>query len=219
MFKLLVLAVLVSACCAQVQFPLKAVGFLHGVIMQPNSMQMLDQLQQQMAMNPQGQQMDQDAMMKQAGITMIGGRVDFFQQTINDPTQVRVNITVSNSQPGKVVRGLHVHAFGISTLSDDVTEMCGTTGGHYNPAKVNHGSIRTDIRHAGDIGNIVFVNGQVLQELTVPGMKLAGDDSIVGRAIVLHEKADDEGLGTSPNSKINGNAGSRIACGNIVYIN
>jgi Cu-Zn family superoxide dismutase len=38
-------------------------------------------------------------------------------------------------------------------------------------------------------------------------MKLSGADSIIGRAVIVHEKADD--LKTQPT----GNAGGRLACG------
>ena len=97
--------------------------------------------------------------------------------------------------------------------------MCGSTGPHYNPTMTSHGSLRTQVRHTGDIGNVVSQNGQILTEVTVPGMNLVGKDSIVGRAVVLHEKADDEGMGMAATSKVNGDAGARIACGNIIYIN
>ena len=42
---------------------------------------------------------------------------------------------------------------------------------------------------------------------------LYGEYSVLGRACMLHELEDDLGEGDNPESKITGNAGSRIACG------
>ena len=35
--------------------------------------------------------------------------------------------------------------------------ICTATGGHYNPKNKTHGDVNTDVRHAGDMGNI-FAN-------------------------------------------------------------
>ena len=32
--------------------------------------------------------------------------------------------------------------------------VCTKTGGHYNPKGQTHGDVNTDVRHAGDMGNI-----------------------------------------------------------------
>jgi Cu-Zn family superoxide dismutase len=43
-------------------------------------------------------------------------------------------------------------------------------------------------------------------------LTLYGENSILGRSVVLHEKEDDLGLGGNPDSKKTGNSGKRIAC-------
>ena len=48
-----------------------------------------------------------------------------------------------------------------------------------------------------------------------PILKLDGNDSIIGRAIVIHALADDLGLGGNENSTKTGNAGGRLLCANI----
>ena len=73
------------------------------------------------------------------------------------------------------------------------------------------------MRHPGDFGNVNTINGKITTNLVVPGLRLYGDESIIGRSVVLHEKIDDEGLGSAPTSKQNGNSGPRIACGDIVF--
>jgi Cu-Zn family superoxide dismutase len=43
-------------------------------------------------------------------------------------------------------------------------------------------------------------------------IKLKGKSNIIGRGLIIHADEDDLGQGTNPASKINGNAGKRIAC-------
>ena len=90
---------------------------------------------------------------------------------------------------------------------------CVSTGDHWNPLNTTHGD------HLGDMGNVVMtpVNGRILAEVTSDRLQLAGEYSIIGRSVVLHEKKDDSGKGNVPASLLNGNAGKRIACGNIAY--
>ena len=63
--------------------------------------------------------------------------------------------------------------------------------------------------HAGDFGNLmVGRNGTGSRTITMPGLTLtSGRYAVVGKAFILHAKADD--LTTQPS----GNAGDRIACG------
>lgn len=119
------------------------------------------------------------------------------------PQGLNVSIRVANVPPG--MHGLHFHEQG----------ACGdagnAAGGHYNPDQVKHGFLPKDgftAAHAGDLGNIeVGPDGTGTLELTIPGLTLTnGPHSVVGHAIILHEKPDDFGQPT-------GNAGARIGCG------
>ena len=40
-----------------------------------------------------------------------------------------------------------------------------------------------------------------------------GDNSVIGRSVVVHAKEDDLGKGGDAESKRTGNAGQRVACG------
>jgi len=215
MFKLILLAVLISACYAQT-FPIKAVSVINGVIISPEAMQRMQQMQNMMQ---QGQMPQDPSQGMESGVTMIMGKVMFMQESINGPVKARVNITFTPALNGKRLRGLHIHTFGISSGSDNIAEVCGSTGPHFNPTATTHGSFNTPVRHVGDFGNVVESNGVVLTDMNIPNLQLFGNDNIVGRAVVLHEQIDDEGLGSSPNSKLNGDSGARIACGSIVYTN
>jgi Cu-Zn family superoxide dismutase len=63
-------------------------------------------------------------------------------------------------------------------------------------------------RHAGDMGNIeADENGNAHLDYIDPIMKLDGDHSIIGHAVIVHEKEDD--FKTQPT----GNAGPRAGYG------
>lgn len=117
-----------------------------------------------------------------------------------------VKAQLASVPPGK--HGFHIHEFG---RCDD---MAKAAGGHYNPGNTPHGLITKDganKAHAGDMGNITAdKTGAATLEVTLPGVTLlSGAHSVAGRAIVLHEKADDFGQPV-------GNAGGRIGCGSIL---
>jgi superoxide dismutase, Cu-Zn family len=127
----------------------------------------------------------------------VAGTVTF--TTSGDAVKVVADIT--GLTPGK--HGFHIHEFG-----DCSDPKAASAGGHFNPAHKQHGAPDASERHAGDLGNIeADASGKAHLELTDQVMKLSGADSIVGHAMIVHEKADD--LKTQPT----GDAGGRLACG------
>ena len=85
-----------------------------------------------------------------------------------------------------------------------------STGGHFNPHKSKHGGPYDPVKHAGDMGNIVFNDAGVAKvNFTVGDISVSKDapNGIIGRAFIVHAQADD--LKTDPT----GNAGGRVACG------
>ncbi|KAH7437643.1 hypothetical protein KP509_05G082500 [Ceratopteris richardii] len=89
-----------------------------------------------------------------------------------------------------------------------------STGGHFNPKGMEHGAPEDEIRHAGDLGNLVVgEDGSVDISITDSQIPLTGEDSIIGRAVVVHADEDDLGKGGHELSKSTGNAGGRLACG------
>jgi len=114
---------------------------------------------------------------------------------------VHVIANLTGLTPGK--HGFHIHEFG------DITSEDGSSaGGHFNPMNMPHSMPASEKRHAGDMGNIeANENGSAHLDYIDSIMELEGKYSIVGHAVIVHEKEDD--LKTQPT----GNAGPRIGNG------
>lgn len=79
---------------------------------------------------------------------------------------------------------------------------------------MDHGHPNDSVRHVGDLGNVRFgEQGTANIDFVDSQIALRGPHSIIGRAVVLHEKADDFGRSDHPDSRKTGNAGGRVACG------
>ncbi|KAM0856233.1 hypothetical protein ACQ4PT_049261 [Festuca glaucescens] len=137
------------------------------------------------------------------GTSEVEGVVTLTQED-DGPTSVSVRIT--GLTPGK--HGFHLHQFG------DTTNGCISTGPHFNPDGLTHGAPEDEVRHAGDLGNIV-ANAEGVVETTIVDSQipLSGPNAVVGRAFVVHELEDDLGKGGHELSLSTGNAGGRLACG------
>ncbi|CAN4120396.1 unnamed protein product [Withania somnifera] len=124
-------------------------------------------------------------------------------QDDDGPTTVKVRITGLTP----ALHGFHLHEYG------DTTNGCMSTGAHFNPNNLTHGAPGDEIRHAGDLGNIE-ANADGVAEATIVDnqIPLTGPNSVVGRALVVHELEDDLGKGGHELSLTTGNAGGRLAC-------
>jgi superoxide dismutase, Cu-Zn family len=80
----------------------------------------------------------------------------------------------------------------------------------------DHGGLGDHVRHVGDLGNVDAM-GDSFADLFLfdhlISLSPKSDRSVLHRALVVHEKADDLGLGGHADSKKTGNSGSRVACG------
>lgn len=87
------------------------------------------------------------------------------------------------------------------------------SGDHFNPDARQHGGPDDRDRHAGDLGNIrADASGAVRSSQQDTTISLQGRNSVVGRALVIHQQRDDLGRGGNDESRRNGNSGGRIAC-------
>jgi Cu-Zn family superoxide dismutase len=115
--------------------------------------------------------------------------------------QMMITVSVKGAAPG--VHAVHIHEKGDCSAPDATS-----AGGHFNPTGHQHGAPDAKEHHAGDLGNMtVAADGSGSIMVHTGDLALDGANSVIGHAIIIHEKSDD--FVTQPT----GNAGGRIGCG------
>ncbi|MDP1879908.1 MAG: superoxide dismutase family protein [Parachlamydiaceae bacterium] len=113
---------------------------------------------------------------------------------------IKIVADLEGLPPGK--HGFHVHEHG------DCGEGGHSAGGHFNPTNQKHGGPDSAERHVGDFGNVeANSKGVAHYERVDTLITFEGENSIIGRSIIIHADPDD--LTTQPT----GNSGARIGCG------
>lgn len=140
------------------------------------------------------------ATMEPASESNVSGEANFTEE---DGT-VLFELSVENLTPGE--HAVHLHEKGDCSADD-----ASSAGGHWNPTMKPHGKREAGGSfHQGDIANMtVGDDGKGSLQLSIEGWSIGGADSvnIVGKSVIIHDKADDF------TSQPAGNAGSRISCG------
>lgn len=121
------------------------------------------------------------------------GRVRFYQ----DQRGVWVEAEICGL-PHSGFFALHIHEGGECT-----GEGFADTGGHYNPTGARHPE------HAGDLPPLLSCGGRAEMAVLTDRFRLK---EIVGRTVVIHSMPDDF------RSQPAGNAGEKIACGEIQWL-
>lgn len=119
------------------------------------------------------------------------------------PGGVLITVEVSGL-PAETWVAFHIHETGAC----DAAGGHESAGGHFNPAKTEHGYLSEKGPHAGDMPNIwVDASGVARAQVFNPYVVLTEGDTLVrGRALMIHAGADD--YTTQPS----GGAGDRLAC-------
>jgi Cu-Zn family superoxide dismutase len=121
--------------------------------------------------------------------------VAYFEK-VEDGVHVRAEVTGLTGEK----HGFHIHTFGDCTAEDGTS-----TGGHFNPDGMDHGSPDMMDRHMGAMGNLeVNEEGVGIRDYID---KVIDMDKIIGRGIIVHGGEDD--LVSQPS----GASGPRIGCG------
>lgn len=159
------------------------------------------------------------AVLTNTTIASIKGVVYFREDLKND--KVIIYADIRGMPPGE--HGFHIHQAG------DLTDSCTSACEHFNPYGMAHGGPKDAIRHVGDLGNLTVRGGKINERMVDDQIKLRGNNSIIGRCVVIHKLKDDLGRGglnkkgeivdleIYQESLKTGNAGARIACGVIGY--
>jgi Cu-Zn family superoxide dismutase len=151
-------------------------------------------------------------MPKKIGIAYLDNKIRGTIYFYEKPKSVSIEIDLSGLPPNSKL-GFHIHEAG------DLTDGCQSACAHLNPFHKTHGGPKSANRHVGDLGNIISdSNGNCKMKFQDSMITLKGTKcNIIGRAVVIHEKTDDLGMGGDEESLKTGNAGKRIACAVIGY--
>jgi len=124
-----------------------------------------------------------------------------------DGNTLHVDYDIQHLDDGE--HGFHVHEYG------DLTEGCKSACAHFNPHSQEHGGLDSEVRHLGDLGNIVSKDGVSKGRISTDSISLnmGLPNCIVGRMIIVHKDRDDLGKGGDAESLLTGNAGERLGCG------
>lgn len=127
---------------------------------------------------------------------------------ISQQDGVAVQATLEGLDQGR--HGIHIHENGDCSAAD-----ASSAGGHFTPQNDPHGAPGDPAseRHRGDLGNLrADANGEAEYNRADDQITLTGENSIIGKALIVHAEPDD--LSSQPS----GDAGERVACGVITEV-
>lgn len=134
------------------------------------------------------------------------GKVIFEERNDSVLMKAKVNDILPNG-----FHAFHIHENGDCSSTDGKS-----AGGHWNPTNEDHGMWNSEKHHRGDIGNIITDSSGVGELAIITDKWCIGckdtTKNILGKAIIIHEGGDDF------RSQPSGDAGPRVACGEIIRV-
>ena len=148
----------------------------------------------------------QDAQTVSVGFVDTTGKDNGTAELTATPRGVLIELEITGLPSNQWV-AFHVHETG----SCDHNSGHESAGGHFNPTEKEHGFLSKNGPHAGDMPNqYVPADGILRAQVLNDEVELnQGKTGILGRALMIHAKADDY------ESQPSGDAGPRLACGAI----
>jgi len=144
-----------------------------------------------------------------SGTGLVEGVINLSQDSPRSNVTLRINLSGFNAT-GNTQHGFHVHK------DDSLGHLCTDAGPHFNIENTLHGAPfdPRSKRHTGDLGNVEMDSKGTINDLVISDwlISLSGNNSVLGKPIVIHAWEDDLGRGGSPLSNTTGNAGARIGC-------
>lgn len=139
---------------------------------------------------------------EELAIAEIKGREDYKDlkgtiKFIPIENKIRIKIDLINLPPNKFL-GFHIHNKG--KCEGDEKDPFKKVGKHYNPSKQQHP------QHKGDLPPLYTSDGEIHNTIESNRFTI---DEIIGKGIIIHSQEDDF------KSQPAGNAGEKIACGEI----
>ncbi len=132
----------------------------------------------------------------------INGSVKFYQTARGVLTVAEIfGLSAPTEKCGNDIFAFHIHS-GASCTGNE-KDVFADAGMHYNPTECPHPY------HAGDMPPLFSADGMAFLAFLSDRFTVA---EIVGKTIIIHDKHDD--FTTQPS----GNAGNKIACGEIVAV-
>jgi superoxide dismutase, Cu-Zn family len=156
----------------------------------------------------------------------IEGFVEFYQKKNSDPVEIYVYI---EGLPDGL-HGFHIHEKPVEFIFGSAEDCCSKLGGHFHVGKKwslesQDGTKHGIEGHTGDLCNNVYTEKNITEKKFYDHkISLFQEDKncIIGRSLIIHEDEDDCGIREYLDEKknieryITGNAGKRIACGNVI---
>ena len=134
--------------------------------------------------------------------SQINGTVKFFQTLKGVVVMADVSgLPVSDEKCGNDIFAFHIHSG--ASCTGNAEDHFADAGTHYNPIDCPHPY------HAGDMPPLFSANGTAVLAFLTDRFTV---NEIIGKTVIMHDSSDDF------TSQPSGNAGKKIACGEIVGV-